>query len=251
MTHYAILGDGRLARHMRHYLALSGQAVEGWARNPASHFNTHQRGPARERLKRTVEKATHVMLLVSDDAITPFLSRYPFLHEKTLIHCAGALNVRAVAGAHPLMTFADSMYTLEAYRRIPFMVETGYDFKKLFPELPNPVYTIRPADKALYHALCVVAGNFPQMLWQAVSDRFANDLGLPHEVLGPYLEQVTQNAVQAPERALTGPLSRGDEDTVRRHLAVLENDSLQEIYRAFVDWFKRQDAVNQVRERAS
>ena len=40
-THYAILGDGRLARHMRHYLQQEGQPCSGWARNPRSAFNTH------------------------------------------------------------------------------------------------------------------------------------------------------------------------------------------------------------------
>ena len=30
-THYAILGDGRLARHMNHYLGLLGQTRSGWS----------------------------------------------------------------------------------------------------------------------------------------------------------------------------------------------------------------------------
>jgi len=118
--HYAILGDGRLARHMRRYLGLLGLRCSGWARNPASPFNSHPETSQAARLRRTVEHATHVLVLVRDDAIAALVRRYPELRDRALIHCAGAFSLPGVAGAHPLMTFAEGFYTLEEYRAIPF-----------------------------------------------------------------------------------------------------------------------------------
>jgi len=249
---YAILGDGRLARHMRRYLDLLGQPVSGWSRNAQSDFNTHRHGDAAERLRRTVAPVTHVLLLVSDDAIAPVLRQYPWLHTHRLVHCAGALSLPGVAGAHPLMTFADQPYTLDQYRRIPFLVESGHEMDAVLPGLPNPHHTVSVEQKALYHALCVAAGNFPQLLWQQVGRRFEERLRVPAEVMRPYLEQVLTNYLDDPERALTGPLARGDTGTIGRNLGALDGDPLQAVYRSFLALHDRNTTITTgLREEAS
>src|SRR5690606_28458886 len=118
--------------------------------------------------------------------------RYPALREKTLVHCSGALGIPGIAGAHPLMTFGPELYSLDSYRRIPFMIDQGFSLEQLLPGLPNPHNHISVEHKAQYHALCVMAGNFPQILWRAVSQRFAA-LGVGDDALGPYLQQSLQN----------------------------------------------------------
>lgn len=235
--HYALLGDGRLARHMRHYLGLLQLPCTLWARNAASEFNSYTHPEPAERLRGTIAPATHVVLLVSDAAIPELLRKYPFLHSRTLVHCAGALSLPGVAGAHPLMTFSGQLYSCEQYREIPFLVEQGYRFEDVLPGLPNSHHAVRVEHKALYHALCVMAGNFPQMLWQAVSQRFDAQLQVPPAVLEPYLRQVLANFLADPEGALTGPMARGDEPTVNRNLKALEQDPLASLYRAFGDLY--------------
>jgi len=238
MANFAILGGGRLARHFSEYFRLLGIPSSCWARDPASALNTHDIADTQARLKATVEPADRVLLLVADSAIATVLKQYPFLHEKQLVHCSGALSFPGVAGAHPLMTFADDLYPLERYTSVPFMVESGHDFNTLLPGLPNPHFPIGLADKARYHAMCVMAGNFVQILWQGVADRFAGQLQLPAESLYPYLRQVTENYVKHAESALTGPLARGDGQTIARNLQALEGDPLQQLYRDFVAYYE-------------
>jgi len=249
-THYAILGDGRLARHMRHYLQQEGQPCSGWARNPRSAFNTHDHEDAEARLRAALEPATHVLLAVSDDALAPLLRCYPFLHRKRLVHCAGALSLPGVAGAHPLMTFGPDLYDLDAYRAIPFMVETGHEFRDLFPGLRNPHHPIAPEHKAAYHALCVMAGNFPQVLWRAVADRLDDPVGVPPEALSAYLRRSLENFIADPAGALTGPLARGDTATLERNRAALGPGPLGDLYRAFVE-FHDEDARDRRARRVS
>lgn len=242
MTHYAILGGGRLARHMRHYLTLSGLPVSIWSRDGAADVNTHSSPNPRTRLEATIHPASHVLLLVSDGAIADLVSRYPFLHQKTLLHCSGALTIPGVVGAHPLMTFGHELYALEQYQKIPFMVDQGHDFSTLLPGLDNPHFPVRLEDKPRYHALCVMAGNFSQILWQAASEGFAG-MGLPPDTLAPYLQQVVHNFVSNPGAALTGPLSRGDMNTIHRNLNALNGDPLQPVYQAFVELHRASQAV--------
>lgn len=254
MQHFAILGGGRLARHMRHYLMLAGTLsdlpVSIWSRDGADDTNTLPIANTLARLQATVASASHVLLLVSDKAIPEVLQRYPFLHEKTLVHCSGAQSIPGVAGAHPLMTFGHDLYSLDQYRQIPFVVDQGYELGALLPGLSNPHFHIRPEDKPRYHALCVMAGNFSQILWQAAGERFSA-LGLPPESLDPYLQQVVRNFVANPGAALTGPLSRGDQHTTHRNLKALDGDLLQPVYQSFVDLYRKSQTPASLQEVAS
>ena len=251
MINYAIVGGGRLARHFSHYFQLLEISHTRWTRDRGSSFNTFDLPDAELRLRETIAGADHVLLLVSDNAIGIMLKQYPFLHEKTLIHCSGALSFPGVIGAHPLMTFADDLYALEIYQSVPFMLETGHSFAELFPKLSNPAFAINVEDKARYHAMCVMAGNFSQILWKGVSDRFEQQLDLPVETLHPYLKQLATNFSQSPETALTGPLARNDVATIGRNLNALNNDPMQGLYRAFVEYYEDDDRQGELWGQAS
>jgi len=250
MTNYAVVGGGRLARHFSEYFRLLKIPHTRWVRDNRSLFNTFASADAEQRLRETIGEADRVLLLVSDSAITTLLKQYPFLHERQLIHCSGALSFPGVAGAHPLMTFADRLYSLDTYQAVPFMCEAGYKFNEILPGLPNPHFAINIEAKAHYHALCVMAGNFSQVLWKVVSDRFEQRLGLPAGALHPYLNQVTANFTEAPETALTGPLIRNDQHTIERNIHSLDGDPLQDLYRAFVRFYQNQESGDLMLEKA-
>jgi len=239
MTNYAIIGGGRLARHFSEYFRLLEIPHTRWTRDPRSEFNSSAIADAKRRLHSAVREADRVLLLVADSSIVEVLRQYPFLHEKQLIHCSGSLSIPGVAGAHPLMTFSGQLYPLETYQRVPFVLEAGSSFNHLFPGLPNPHFVISAADKSRYHAMCVMAGNFSQLLWKGIAERFDRDLGLPATILHPYLRQLAENFISAPQSALTGPLTRGDTQTIERNLNALAGDPLQGLYAAFIEFHER------------
>jgi predicted short-subunit dehydrogenase-like oxidoreductase (DUF2520 family) len=178
--------------------------------------------------------ASNILLAISDDALEPFIAQYPGLRVHTLVHFSGSKTITGIAGLHPLMTFGPKTYDRETYRSIPFVTEAGSaGFKDIFPALPNPSRAIEPEFKPLYHALCVMAGNFPTLLWDKACREFEGTLGLPREILGPYLEQTLKNTLANSGQALTGPLARRDLETVTKNIAALGGDEYAGIYRAF------------------
>ncbi len=235
MMNYAIVGGGRLARHFSEYFRLLEIPHSRWTRDHRSPFNTFEgAGPRTASANRRLANADRVLLLVSDKAIAALAEAVSVSASKSqLIHCSGSLSVPGVAGAHPLMTFADHLYGLDTYQKVPFVLETGSDFARLFPGLPNPNFVMNVEDKARYHAMCVMAGNFPQLLWKGISDRFEQQFELPAAILHPYLKQLAENFIQAPESALTGPLARNDQPTIERNLNSLDGDPLQDLYARF------------------
>jgi predicted short-subunit dehydrogenase-like oxidoreductase (DUF2520 family) len=68
--------------------------------------------------------------------------------------------------------------------------------------------------RATYHAAASVASNFLITL-QATAERLAASVGVDREHLVPLVRATVENWAQiGPERALTGPVARGDETTV-------------------------------------
>lgn len=219
---YLLVGSGRLSRHLQHYFDLEGLRWRLWTRSQGRPLADAMVG------------ARAALLLISDDAIEPFLARHADPAGPPWIHCSGSLSTPLATGFHPLMAFGDELYDRVVYRRMAFVCERGgRSFTSLFPELANPHFVIDPADKPLYHAICAMAGNFTTLLWLRAFEVFEGRLELPRSVLLPYLEQIADNLVRA-TAPLTGPLARRDRRTIERHLAALAGDPFEPVYRSFV-----------------
>ena len=220
---FGIVGNGRVARHLHHYFTLLGLPVSAWSRNG--------RGPSPPE---TLAACQTVLILIPDGEIVPFIDTWPALQQKRLVHCSGRLVTGAAEGAHPLMTFGPALYDLEAYRAIPFVLDTGgTPFSTLLPGLPNRSFTIPAADRPYYHALCVIAGNFSTLLWVKLFDELEGRFGIPASAAHPYLKRMAANLVADGHGALTGPLARGDAKTIAANLTALEGDPYHAVYAAF------------------
>jgi len=229
---YGVVGSGRLARHLGHYLAQRGHQIRRWSRRTAGDPGDSSAAPA------TVEHALRdcpiVLTLIRDDAIEPFLSSVD-LSGKVLIHASGSLRTPLATSMHPLYTFGPDLYPANVYPRIPFVCDDdGPEFADVFPDLENPNWRIAPDDRPRYHAACVMGGNFTTLLWTHAMEIF-RDVGLPSEVALPFLERTCANVAEHGGQALTGPLARGDRRTILENLAALQGDPWAAVYRAFVE----------------
>lgn len=225
--HYLIIGNGRVARHMLHYLNALKLPVSQWMRKDGI-----------ESLQAKLRQATHVLLLINDDAIDAFYQTHVKPRKIICLHFSGALYHPDAIGTHPLMTFSDALYPQSVYQTIPFIIDNnGHPFERILPGLNNPHAFIEPQQKAKYHALCVMAGNFSCLLWQKLFSSLENEFNIPAAFAKTYLAQQSQNLLNHPEKALTGPLSRGDTKTIQRNLQSLERDPFKLIYESFVTCF--------------
>lgn len=221
---YLLIGNGRVARHIARYFDHLGISCARW-----------YRGMDEAVLQSSAAAATHILILIRDDAIADFAEYHLSGASALKIHFSGALVAEGIYGAHPLTTFGPDVYAPEKYAAIPFVIEDDApDFAALLPGLPNVHARIKKSDKAKYHALCAMAGNFSCLLWQKLMDSFAGDFGLPPETAHEYLRQQTENLLADYTSALTGPLARGDRITVQKHLSALKGDPFADVYQSFI-----------------
>ncbi len=227
---YGIVGKGRVALHMARYFELENIRYINW-----------NRGDDTVPVSTKLSNCNIILILISDKSIANFIEENPNLRTSQLIHFSGTLNIENIYGIHPLMTFGFSMYELSTYREIPFIVDNGVNFLEIFPKLKNKYYSIKPELKPLYHALCVLSGNFPIMLWQKAMKDFENKLGLSKNILIPYIKQTLKNIEDDYNNALTGPIQRDDELTIKSNIKALNDDEWKNLYRAFQMAYKKEE----------
>ena len=167
--------------------------------------------------------------------------------KKVVLHPSGALASdeldvlrrlgAAAASVHPLMTFVPG--SRPSLAGVPFAVEGDAGAvrvaRRIVRDLGGRVYLIRKQDKPAYHAW----GMFVSPLFDALlatAEQVAAEARVPlkeaRQRMIPILLQTLVNyaALGAPD-AFSGPIVRGDVDTVRKHLAVLsEMPAAHDVY---------------------
>ena len=145
----------------------------------------------------------------------------------------------AIASVHPLMTFVDRSQPLLA--GVPFALEGDPRAlqlaRKMVRDLGGKSFLLRASQKAAYHAWAT----FSSPLWLAflvTLEQAATVAGLSgkdaRRLSQPILRQTLENYLRfGSARSFSGPLIRGDLDTVSKHLAVLRRQPrVREVYAA-------------------
>ena len=218
LTTYLIIGGGRLALHLAFYFQAKGLSFKSWNRKE------HSQGFLQENLD-----CDFVLLCLPDDQILSFWQSIGF---KKAVHFSGCFFHPEIRGFHPLMTFGLEVYELGVYESIPFVgVHDEEVFRETFPEWTNCYVKIKKQQQAMYHGLCVLAGNGTTLLWDLVTQNF-NQIGIDHHHLKPYLQRIFENISHQSQGRWSGPWYRKDQKTIERNKNALSGQ-LQELYENF------------------
>ena len=229
-----VMGAGRAGRALAGALRASGADIVGL------HARSDGAIPAR------VAHAEVVLVAVGDRDLAGALTELydaPLADGAVVLHASGAQDPRAAldglraaghpAGTfHPLVPLTDPALAPAALRDAWVGVDgdpaaVGMA-RRLAAALGAQVVEIPAGAKARYHAAAVMASNFPVVL-TALAIAQLEAVGIdPDAARGMVTGLVTAAADSLrslPARqALTGPVVRGDADTVARHLVALEDD---------------------------
>lgn len=221
---YLVVGGGRMARHVAHYLDLLAVPYRVWTRHDPP-----------DALSAAAAGVRAVLILVSDAALGPFVREHrEALASARLVHFSGSARIPGVWCCHPLGSFGGSFHSAEVYRRVTFVCDPGPpEFAEVFPDLPNPHLVLDPELRPLHHALAVLSGNFTALLWRKAREEWGR-IGVGPEAVAGYLETVVGNLRGDPTGSVTGPLVRGDDTTIAANLEALGEDPWAGVYRAVV-----------------
>jgi predicted short-subunit dehydrogenase-like oxidoreductase (DUF2520 family) len=183
-----------------------------------------------------------VFLTVPDSAVAEVASRLaggPQIHAGVaFVHTSGALELgalaplrarHAVGSFHPLRSFPEPGPP-EAFKGIVVAVDASVPpllrtLNRLARDLGAKPRRVDDTRRALYHAAAVFASNYVVAL-MSVAVSLLEEAGWTESEAVQGLATLAEGAVanvrkQGPIAALTGPIRRGDAQTVARHLSAL------------------------------
>lgn len=143
-------------------------------------------------------------------------------------HCSGAgtlepLRPHEAFSLHPLMTVPFHRPALfeGAGCAIAGSTDRGLDVARgLAVALGMHPVLVADADRAVYHAAATMASNYLVTLESAAA-ALASQAGVPRALLVPLVRAAAEHWASAGDQALTGPIARGDTDTVARQRAAV------------------------------
>lgn len=225
-----LFGAGRLGRSLHCYLSDLGSACEVIDRRTSV--------DERDRVVDLIGKADIVAAALPDDALAPLHAAWKeVIGGRPAIHFSGTAKVAGMTAYHPLYSFSGRPVEMSVMRTIVFARERGsLPLRALIPALGNPEIEIDAADRAYYHALAVLSGNFPAFLWNVAAARYRERFpDLPPDALATYFSGLVDRFREQPESSYTGPVARRDKGTVAANLEALKGDpKLDALYGAFL-----------------
>lgn len=253
-TAISIIGSGRLGTALGVALLHRGYSLHSLvarrvqsARKAARLLDAKVQLLAAKEL-RSLKPADVFLITVPDDQIAGVASELSRLElTATALHTSGALSSDVLeplqkrgwrtGSIHPLISVShagDSIkgafWSVEGDKAA---VRTG---KAIVRDLGGKSFFLRSEDKPLYHAAAVMVSGNLTALFDVALEMLA-ECGLKRatarQILLPLIASTIRNLeTKDPAHALTGTFSRGDLETVKRHLAALKrNPDALELYR--------------------
>jgi predicted short-subunit dehydrogenase-like oxidoreductase (DUF2520 family) len=243
----SIIGTGRLGTALAVALAESGYSIRSLvarrvqnARKAASLLDADVQVLAAKEL-RTLISADLFLITVPDDQIAGVareLSAISADRRMTALHTSGALSSEVLeplrekawhtGSIHPLMSVSAAS---DASLQGAFWSVEGDSSalrlgKEIVRDLGGKSFSIRSEDKPLYHAAAVMVSGNVVALFDVALEMLAEcglDRKTARAILLPLIASTVRNLeTKTPEESLTGTFSRGDVETVKRHVAALK-----------------------------
>ena len=199
-------------------------------------------------------EAEVVIVAVRDDAMQEVMGvmDHALQPHHILLHCSGSRSAKqafgsfagqvdGVATMHPLRSIADGAVAMRSFGGTVFGVEGSEQGKSVARELvqvlQGEVLELKEEQMAAYHAAAVLMSNYFVSLTDA-SLEVLKEANLDSNKALPGLLSLAHGALtniaeSGVEAGLTGPIRRGDKETVSKHLEALQpsSESLRALYR--------------------
>ena len=189
--------------------------------------------------QQVADLASAVFITTPDDVISDIASGIRWHAGQVAIHCSGVHSIDILEPAsrsgahvcclHPLQTFAGLDEAMDNMAGSTFALEgdeAGLAVAhELAQALEGNIILLKAGDKVTYHIAAVALSNYLVALMKTSADLWQS-FGIPQEEAVKALLPLLKGTVRNIERVgipgcLTGPIARGDVETVRKHVTAL------------------------------
>ena len=246
---FAIVGCGKVGKALGKFLAAAGYDAAGTAsksRSSAKEAADLLKTGRYSDIPWEITPTADVVLITTPDGVIAdtchlIAENKGFKAGCVVLHCSGALPSTILSSAarcgaftgsmHPLQSFAADNFTRNPFDGIIIAVEGEPRAltiaRQMATDLGATCLTIETEAKTLYHAAAVAASNYLVTLL-SLAFRLLSEAGISgpaaYNAFQPLIHGTLTNikTIGIPQ-ALTGPIARGDVETVKKHLVEIQS----------------------------
>jgi predicted short-subunit dehydrogenase-like oxidoreductase (DUF2520 family) len=237
----SLIGTGKVAMHLAPALQQSGHPVlQVIGRNEAAAKAIAQSCGATwsSDFSFLSPKAQLVILAVSDSAISEIAEQLP-LGDYVVVHVSGATPISSLARFtnHGVLYFLQSFvpHKKSDFSQMPVLINGSNEaslslIRTVAESLSEKVSAVSDHQREAVHVAAVFANNFSNHMLTLAEDILReNNMNL--DVLKPLIFESTERLrVANPSDIQTGPAIRGDEQTMKKHVELLNNAEKKDLY---------------------
>lgn len=177
---------------------------------------------------------------VKDSVLEDLASQLP-VNNGLWLHTAGSMPLSVLEKynsrcgvLYPFQTFTKGR--IVEWGNIPVFVEANNNdslskLSLIAEQLSNKVMTISSEQRKYLHLTGVFACNFTNHMY-ALSAEMLKKADLPFDIARPLIEETCAKLHElSPREAQTGPAIRYDKNVIDRHLGMIEDDKIRDIYK--------------------
>ena len=189
------------------------------------------------------------------------------MNHKMFVHMSGAHSSQRleilqglgseIGSLHPVQSIADVETAVNQLQSTVFSVEGSSvaveKLSQLMEQMDNTYFIIKSEQKTLYHMAACTVSNYLVTLVDvglAMYESIGIDRQVAYKALYPLIRGTVENLKHMDTKeALTGPIARGDINTVKAHLDAVTDENIEAFYRylgnATVQMAKAKSGTNQ------
>jgi predicted short-subunit dehydrogenase-like oxidoreductase (DUF2520 family) len=246
ITKVNIIGSGNVATQLAKTLHQKGVFVSGiyslHIKNAKILSHLVDAEPT-DNLKKLDDNVDLNIIAVKDDFITNIQAKLP--NKTPIVHTSGSIGMdcfhskKSYGILYPLQTF--TKFNDIDLSTVPFLIEANSnDFETdlisfCHKNLSKTAYKTNSDTRSYIHLAAVISNNFSTILLQQ-SKKILDQNGIDFNLLNPLLTETLKNAFKlSPEKAQTGPAKRGDVKVINKHLKMIEEMDLKQIYQLLTE----------------
>jgi predicted short-subunit dehydrogenase-like oxidoreductase (DUF2520 family) len=258
MSEITIIGAGKLGTNLGYALVQKGHRIAILSdKNLSSAKESQQligQGNVTDDNRSAALDGQWVILTVPDDVIETVAEELADSainwQNRFVFHCSGLYTTEIlnslekrnalVASVHPVQSFPQKTPDPKVFEDIFFGLEGKPQAlelaKNITRQLDGKYFILEPDDKPLYHTACSMASNFIATLLDTAA-KLLSQAGLADSMASQVLMPLVQGTLQNVNKfdagtALTGPVARGDQKSITKHLEALnKHPELRELYK--------------------
>ncbi|CAI8198524.1 MAG: Uncharacterised protein [Bacteroidia bacterium] len=192
--------------------------------------------------------ADFIIICVNDESYFNVLEELPKGLKPIICHTSGPVSMDVISDYAPNFGV---FYPLQSLRKekyidfldVPIFIEGNStnvreNLMNLADTISNKISEVSSVEREKYHLAAVFANNFTNLMY-TLSHKYLEDESLDFQNLIPIIKETANRlADDKPESWQTGPAKRGDRAIMQKHIDMLEDPRLKEIYKQLSDYIR-------------